>query len=126
MEKVLKIVSQSENGKRTIELDSHGLIEDETYTKFPKPLHVAKYGHSETKEVVLTFDDGPDPTYTTQILDILDKNQIKGTFFIVGKNAMMHPELVKKMYKEGHEIGNHTFSHPERCIAYILSNENGA
>ncbi|MED4460705.1 glycosyltransferase [Metabacillus fastidiosus] len=109
---ILKIISQAENGKRKIQLDSHGMIQDETYVKLPQPFHVARYGKPKTKEVVLSFDDGPDPKYTTQILDILDKNHIKGTFFIVGKNALLHPELVKKMHAEGHEIGNHTFTHP--------------
>ncbi|WP_223881765.1 glycosyltransferase [Niallia endozanthoxylica] len=108
---VIKIISELEKGKRTIQLDSNGLIQDEVYNKLPKPIHVARYGQSKKKDIVLTFDDGPDPTYTTQILDILDKNDIKGTFFILGKNAMMHPELVERMYKEGHEIGSHTFSH---------------
>ncbi|MEH7506029.1 polysaccharide deacetylase family protein [Neobacillus drentensis] len=110
---LLKIVSQSEKGKRTLQLDSHGLIQTETYSKFPKPSEVVRYGKPKRKEVVLTFDDGPDPTYTPQILDILDKNHIKGTFFIIGENAMQHPELVKRLYKEGHVIGNHTFTHPD-------------
>ncbi|NYE08432.1 cellulose synthase/poly-beta-1,6-N-acetylglucosamine synthase-like glycosyltransferase/spore germination protein YaaH/peptidoglycan/xylan/chitin deacetylase (PgdA/CDA1 family) [Bacillus niacini] len=110
---ILKIVSQSENGKRTIQLDAHELIQNETYSKLPKPFVVARYGKSKHKEVVLTFDDGPDPAYTPQILDILNKNHIKGTFFIVGENAVLHPELVKRMHKEGHEIGNHTFTHPD-------------
>lgn len=110
---ILKMVSQSENGKRTIQMDSHGLIQNETYSKLPMPLIVARYGKSESKEVVLTFDDGPDPAYTPEILDILNKNRIKGTFFIVGENAMLHPELVKRVHNEGHEIGNHTFTHPD-------------
>lgn len=110
---ILKMVSQPENGKRTIELDADGLIQNETYRKLPKPLVVARYGKTKQKEVVLTFDDGPDPAFTPQILDILNRNQIKGTFFIVGENAMLHPELVKRMHKEGHEIGNHTFTHPD-------------
>ncbi len=110
---ILKMISQSENGKRTIQLDAHGLIQNETYNKLPKPFVVARYGKSKSKEVVLTFDDGPDPAYTPQILDILNKNQIKGTFFIVGENAVLHPELVKRMHNEGHEIGNHTFTHPD-------------
>ncbi|MEH7482101.1 polysaccharide deacetylase family protein [Neobacillus drentensis] len=110
---VLKIASPAEKGKRTIQLDSHGLIQTETYTKLPKPSEVVRYGKPKRKEVVLTFDDGPDPTYTPQILDILDKNHIKGSFFIIGENALQHPELVNKMFKEGHEIGNHTFTHPD-------------
>ncbi|MEH7120561.1 polysaccharide deacetylase family protein [Neobacillus vireti] len=110
---ILKVDSRLEKGKRTIQLDSNGLIQTETYKKFPKPYEVVRYGKPKTKEVVLSFDDGPDPTYTPQILDILDKNHIKGTFFIIGENAMKHPELVKKMYKDGHVIGNHTFTHPD-------------
>lgn len=109
---ILKVTA-SEKGKRTIQLDSNGLVQTETYDKLPKPFEMARYGKSQKKEVVLTFDDGPDPTYTPQILDILDKNHIKGTFFIVGENALMHPKLVKRINKEGHEIGNHTFTHPD-------------
>jgi peptidoglycan-N-acetylglucosamine deacetylase len=110
---ILKIVSPSEKGKRTIELDSEGMIEAETYTSLPQPFEVVRYGKPERKEVVLSFDDGPDPIYTPQILDILDKNHIKGTFFIVGENAELHPELIERLYKEGHEIGSHTFTHPD-------------
>lgn len=64
------------------------------------------------KYVALTFDDGPHGKYTGQILDILKKYNAKATFFVVGKNAKRYPELVKKEAQEGHEIGNHTFSHP--------------
>ncbi|MGG3466085.1 polysaccharide deacetylase family protein [Neobacillus pocheonensis] len=109
---ILKIDSQSEKGKRTIQLDPQGMIQTETYMKLPKPIEVERYGKPKNKEVVLSFDDGPDPAYTPQILDILEKNHIKGTFFILGENTMQHPELVKRMYKYGHEIGNHTFTHP--------------
>ncbi|MDR7239522.1 polysaccharide deacetylase family protein [Neobacillus drentensis] len=110
---ILNVVSQSEKGKRTLQLDSNGMIQTETYRKLAKPTEVVRYGKPKGKEVVLSFDDGPDPTYTPQILDILDKNHVKGSFFIIGENALQHPELVKRMYKEGHEIGNHTFTHPE-------------
>ncbi|MDR6125241.1 cellulose synthase/poly-beta-1,6-N-acetylglucosamine synthase-like glycosyltransferase/spore germination protein YaaH/peptidoglycan/xylan/chitin deacetylase (PgdA/CDA1 family) [Bacillus sp. SLBN-46] len=110
---ILRINSQAEKGKRLIKLDSNGLIQSETYEKLPMPYNLARYGKPKRKEVVLTFDDGPDPTYTPQILDILDKNHIKGTFFIIGENAMKHPKLVKRVFNEGHEIGNHTFTHSE-------------
>jgi len=110
---ILKVISQSEKGKRTIQLDANGMIQEERYTAFPKTFEVVRYGKPKQKEVVLSFDDGPDPVYTPQILDILDKYHIKGNFFIVGKNAVLHPKLVERMYKEGHEIGSHTFTHPD-------------
>lgn len=110
---ILNIVSQSENGIRTIQSNSQGMIQEEIYSTLPKPFEVVRYGKPKRKEVVLSFDDGPDPIYTPQILDILDKNHIKGAFFIVGENAELHPELIDRMYKEGHEIGSHTFTHPD-------------
>ncbi len=64
------------------------------------------------KYVALTFDDGPHSEYTEQILDILKKHNAKATFFVIGKNAKKYPELVKRESLEGHEIGNHTFTHP--------------
>jgi peptidoglycan-N-acetylglucosamine deacetylase len=109
---VLKIVSSKVEGKRSVESDSNGIITNEVYNQFPKPFEVVRYGKPKTKEVVLSFDDGPDPVYTPKVLDILDHYHIKGTFFMVGENAELHPELIERMYKEGHEIGSHTFTHP--------------
>lgn len=65
------------------------------------------------KLVALTFDDGPDPRFTPQILDILKKNHIKATFFVVGENCEAYPDIVKRQAAEGHEIENHTFTHPD-------------
>jgi len=65
------------------------------------------------KYIALTFDDGPHPVYTEKILDILNENDAKGTFFVVGKNAESYPELLLREHNEGHEIGNHTYSHPD-------------
>ncbi len=65
------------------------------------------------KYVALTFDDGPHPVYTEQILDILAKNNARATFFVIGENAERYPELVRKEFDAGHEIGNHTYSHPD-------------
>ncbi|MCM3401271.1 polysaccharide deacetylase family protein [Cytobacillus oceanisediminis] len=110
---ILKIASQTEKGNRTFEINSNGMIKKETYIKYPKPFEVIRHGKSSKKEIVLTFDDGPDPAYTPKILDILKKYEVKGTFFIVGENALMHPQLVNRIYDEGHEIGNHTFTHPD-------------
>jgi len=60
----------------------------------------------------LTFDDGPDPRHTPQLLDTLAAGGAKGTFFIVGEAACRHPELVARIHTEGHAIGNHSWSHP--------------
>lgn len=62
-------------------------------------------------KVALTFDDGPHPQYTPQLLDGLAKRNVKATFFITGENAELYPDLVGRMYEEGHLIGNHTYSH---------------
>lgn len=76
---------------------------------------------SRQKAIALTFDDGPWPTTTVQILDILKQNNIKGTFFWVGRYLQVYPELGKKVAQAGHAIGNHTWNHQ-----YIKYNEEGA
>ena len=63
------------------------------------------------RKVALTFDDGPDPYYTEQLLDGLKERGVKASFFITGIHAEQNPEIVKRMYEEGHLIGNHTYSH---------------
>ncbi|GAB2972194.1 glycosyltransferase [Amycolatopsis acidiphila] len=63
--------------------------------------------------IALTFDDGPDPTWTPQVLSILHKYNVPGTFFVVGSRASTHPELVRRIYDSGSELGLHTFTHPE-------------
>jgi peptidoglycan/xylan/chitin deacetylase (PgdA/CDA1 family) len=65
----------------------------------------------EGKKLALTFDDGPDPVITDEVLDILDKYGVKATFFVIGKNAALYPEPLKRAIAEGNEIGNHTYSH---------------
>ena len=64
------------------------------------------------KRVALTFDDGPCAEYTPVILDYLKQQNVRATFFLIGQNAESNPELVKREFDEGHEIGNHTYSHP--------------
>lgn len=68
------------------------------------------HGNSSMK-IALTFDDGPHPKYTPEILDILKKYDVKATFFLIGENVELYPDLVKRILCEGHEIGNHTFTH---------------
>ena len=62
--------------------------------------------------VAMTFDDGPHQTLTPKLLDLLARKNIKATFFVLGENAERHPEILKRAVAEGHEIGNHTWSHP--------------
>lgn len=68
-------------------------------------------GTNTHKIVALTFDDGPYPPYTDQMLDVLKENQVHATFFLIGRNAEKHPDLVRRIKMEGHEIGNHTYNH---------------
>lgn len=68
---------------------------------------------NDCKMIALTFDDGPHPTYTPEILDYLAENQIHATFFMIGANVERYPELVQRVLDEGHEIGNHTMDHPD-------------
>lgn len=63
------------------------------------------------KVVALTFDDGPDPLRTPVLLDILRMHQTQATFFVVGSKAQKHPEIIRRMARDGHEIGNHSYSH---------------
>ncbi|MBY0357804.1 MAG: polysaccharide deacetylase family protein [Candidatus Obscuribacterales bacterium] len=66
---------------------------------------------TQTKPVHLTFDDGPHPETTPYLLELLEKENIKATFFLIGKQAEKHPELVSQIDKAGHKLGNHSYSH---------------
>lgn len=110
---VLDILSTPTNGKIKPEVDTaEMLISEEQYDSLPSMFIVQKYGKADSKKLILTFDDGPDPNYTPKILDILSKEHVPATFFLVGINAENNIPLVKRIYDEGHEIGNHTFTHP--------------
>jgi len=67
---------------------------------------------TEEKVVVLTFDDGPHPKYTEQILNLLEQYDAKGTFFVVGQQAKKSPEIILRIHEDGHELANHTYTHP--------------
>lgn len=72
------------------------------------------YTRCETKLplIAITFDDGPDPVLTPRLLDLLKQRGIHATFFLVGKNAAAFPDVVRRIVEEGHEVGNHSWSHP--------------
>lgn len=81
-------------------------------------------GPANRAEVALTFDDGPHATLTPQLLDILKEKKVKATFYVLGRRAEAYPSIIRRMRREGHEIGNHTWSHPiltNRSDAVLLS-----
>ena len=72
---------------------------------------VAYSENAEQKKIAITFDDGPHPYYTEQLLDGLKERGVTATFFVTGEHAKLHPDVIKRMQEEGHLIGNHTYSH---------------
>ncbi len=110
---ILQITTQPQSGHRDLEFDpKRNLITAENFTVFPTPYVITRYGESARK-VALTFDDGPDPQYTPRILDVLRDAGVPATFFIIGVNGELNPDLLRRELGEGHEIGNHTFTHPD-------------
>ncbi|MCH5271511.1 MAG: polysaccharide deacetylase family protein [Lachnospiraceae bacterium] len=72
---------------------------------------IEQNGGQEEKKIALTFDDGPHPYYTEQLLDGLKERGVVVTFFVTGEHAQLHPDIIERMSEEGHLIGNHTYSH---------------
>ncbi|KXK06619.1 MAG: glycosyl transferase family protein [Acidobacteria bacterium OLB17] len=108
---ILQVVSEPQDGARDLRVDpADGLIASETYKQIPSSYVIRRTG-DRPGQIALTFDDGPDPVWTPQILDILKREGVKATFFIVGENGEENPELVKRIVADGHEIGNHSFTH---------------
>ncbi|MDQ2091800.1 glycosyltransferase [Marimonas arenosa] len=109
----LRVVSRPRSGFREVDVDPvTGRITAATYRQMPRPYELERYGQAPASKLVLTFDDGPDPVYTTAILDTLKTTQTPGAFFVVGSRVMEEPGLLNRMIAEGHEVGSHTFSHP--------------
>src|SRR5690606_30613850 len=89
--------------------EPHPLTLSDLHRKYPSTFIFS--GSPDKREVALSFDDAPDEVYTEQVLDVLKKYNVKATFFIVGNRAEAHPELVKRMVREGYGIGNHSYNH---------------
>jgi peptidoglycan/xylan/chitin deacetylase (PgdA/CDA1 family) len=75
--------------------------------------------NTQEKVVALTFDDGPDPTDTPDVLDILKEKKVRATFFVLGQAAEANPDLLKRLVNEGHEIGNHSFNHDYQQLRLV-------
>ncbi|WP_241676482.1 glycosyltransferase [Flavobacterium pectinovorum] len=113
---VLNVLTDPQPGKIKLQTDpKESIITEENYLELPTKYVISKFGNVHN-EVVLTFDDGPDPTYTPQILDILKREKVPATFFVVGLQGEDNIPLLQRIYTEGHEIGNHTFTHPNIAL----------
>jgi len=109
---VLSVVEGAKEGQRSIRYDENSnLIVGQQMVDYPRSTIVQRYGARDEKLIALTFDDGPDPRYTDRILDILAAKNVKGTFFVVGSAAVVNQQTLRRIYAEGHDIGNHTFTH---------------
>jgi cellulose synthase/poly-beta-1,6-N-acetylglucosamine synthase-like glycosyltransferase/spore germination protein YaaH/peptidoglycan/xylan/chitin deacetylase (PgdA/CDA1 family) len=109
---ILNVVTNPQPGKIHLDINQiDNSISEQKYFQLPTKYIIKKYGNVKN-QVILTFDDGPDPTYTPQILDILKREKVPATFFVVGLQAENNIPLLQRIYNEGHEIGNHTFTHP--------------
>jgi cellulose synthase/poly-beta-1,6-N-acetylglucosamine synthase-like glycosyltransferase/peptidoglycan/xylan/chitin deacetylase (PgdA/CDA1 family)/spore germination protein YaaH len=116
---ILQITRKMQSGARVLTMDDDDsvplpfrAVTAETMTSYPLSYTVQQTGY-HPKEVALSFDDGPDPKWTPLILDILKKYHAVGTFFMIGEEAQNNVSVMRRVYNEGHEIGNHTFTHPD-------------
>ncbi len=115
---ILRVTGHPQPGRRTVTVDTDEpdprikLIVDEHMDVYPHTYTVEQYGYHPT-QVALSFDDGPDPKWTPKILDILKAKGVKGTFMMIGAEAQENVGLMKRVMREGNEIGNHTYSHPD-------------
>jgi cellulose synthase/poly-beta-1,6-N-acetylglucosamine synthase-like glycosyltransferase/peptidoglycan/xylan/chitin deacetylase (PgdA/CDA1 family)/spore germination protein YaaH len=108
---ILQVIAEPQDGTREITVDTHDRISTEAYHQIPSSYVIQRAGDKPGK-IALTFDDGPDPVWTPRILDILKQENVKAAFFVLGENGQANPDLIKRIVAEGHEIGNHSFTHP--------------
>jgi cellulose synthase/poly-beta-1,6-N-acetylglucosamine synthase-like glycosyltransferase/peptidoglycan/xylan/chitin deacetylase (PgdA/CDA1 family)/spore germination protein YaaH len=115
---VIRVSGLPQPGKRSVSVDTDDpdprrkLIIDEHMDVYPRTYTIQQYGY-HPNQVAITFDDGPDPKWTPKILDILRNKGVKGTFLMIGYEAQKNIGIMKRVLREGHEIGNHTYSHPD-------------
>ena len=112
---VLRIVQTPHDGSRKVVRDANGVY-SEQYGELPSYFVLENSGGGKEKRLCLTFDDGPDRRYTPGILDVLKSHGVHATFFIIGANADQNIGLIKREYAEGHDIGNHTYTHPNIAL----------
>ncbi len=115
---IIRVASLPQPGKRAVEVETDEpdprkkLIVDEHMDVYPRSYVIEQYGY-HPKEVALSFDDGPDPRWTPRILAILKEKHVKGTFMMIGAEAAENISLMRQVVRDGNEIGNHTWTHPD-------------
>jgi cellulose synthase/poly-beta-1,6-N-acetylglucosamine synthase-like glycosyltransferase/peptidoglycan/xylan/chitin deacetylase (PgdA/CDA1 family)/spore germination protein YaaH len=117
---IIRVIGTPQPGKRTVQVQADSdeldprrkLIVDEHMDVYPRTYVIEQYGY-HANQVALSFDDGPDPKWTPKILDILRDKGVKGAFMLIGAEAQNNIGLMKRVVREGHEIGNHTWTHPD-------------
>ncbi|WP_309692401.1 glycosyltransferase [Armatimonas sp.] len=112
---VLDVATLPQTGERTVATDTGGHITNERFLSYPTSCVLRRSGKAP-KTIALTFDDGPDPRWTPAVLDALKKAGVPATFFVTGVNAQLYPELVRRAWDEGNDIGNHSFYHPNLAL----------
>ncbi len=116
---ILRVTRKPQMGHRTVEMDDDKTVPpqfrsvtDESMDSYPLSYTVEQYGY-HPRQVALSFDDGPDAEWTPKILDILKRYNVRGTFLMIGEEAENNVGILQRANREGHEIGNHTFTHPD-------------
>jgi cellulose synthase/poly-beta-1,6-N-acetylglucosamine synthase-like glycosyltransferase/peptidoglycan/xylan/chitin deacetylase (PgdA/CDA1 family) len=110
---VWHFIDTPKHGSRSFTYDAAtDLFTFEKYDSYPLSYHIDQLG-AASKKLAITFDDGPDPTWTPKILDVLKQKNVPATFFVIGVDASQWPNILRREYGEGHEIGNHTYTHPD-------------
>ncbi|MEY2943613.1 MAG: hypothetical protein RLY97_1627, partial [Pseudomonadota bacterium] len=109
---ILRITTTPKAGVRQVTFDPRSnSITGENYLSLPTPYVVQRTG-ANPKQVALTFDDGPDPKWTPQILAILESYHVPATFFIIGENGVSNRSILQRIVADGYELGNHSYTHP--------------
>ena len=114
---IVTVDESRSDGMRNLAADPQGYL-TARYARFPEFPTLYHQGAGGEHQVAITFDDGPDPRWTPKILDILKAANVKAAFFLVGVNAEHYPGLVRRIVDEGHEIGNHTYYHPNLALCW--------
>ena len=115
---ILRVTGLPHSGSRSIEVDTDEpdprkkLIVNEHMDVYPSPYTVEQYGY-HLNELAITFDDGPDPKWTPKILDVLKQKHVNATFFLIGAEGADNIGLMRRILREGNEIGSHTYTHPD-------------